>query len=110
MTTLTTCITSYKAILPWNDQLCTRSGSDSTAGLPDHGLQLQKWLGQPIVLLPSNQVEGKKMVPLIISTSLLTYVLPGACSTTFSRLPPKQPLSANNTTSSGENGSAPELK
>jgi len=109
MTTLTTRITSYKAILPWNDQLCTRSGSDSTAGLPDHGLQLQKWLGQPIVLLPSNQVEEKKMLPLIISTSLLTYVLPGA-SITFSRLPLKQPLSANNTTSSGENGSAPELK
>jgi hypothetical protein len=49
------------------------------------------------------------MLPLIISTSLLTYVLPGA-SITFSRLPLKQPLSANNTTSSGENGSAPELK
>jgi len=56
------------------------------------------------------KLRGKEMLPLNISTSLLTYVLPGACSTTFSRLPPKQPLSANNTTSSGENGSAPELK
>lgn len=79
---------------------CTRYGS-STAGLRDHGRNYKNGSANPATL-PSN--KKIKMLPLMISTSSLTYVLTGACSTTstLSRLLLKQPLSANNTTSSCE--------